>query len=137
MGTAIIVLIVAAVLFVIAGICFADGSVGSGVLVLLLGVLASVIGTISLYTSGVGRICRPYDMPNQIYSVVGQVETPNEVVAIIGNSDGELFAVWAKQKNDDSSILAKTARFAKRIKVSNQTRFVEVPVELNTTDSAK
>lgn len=132
MGVPILLLVVAAALFIIAGLFFGNES-AVGLVPLFLGILLTVVSMIALYTSAKGRICRPYEMPDQIYTNLGQIETPNEAVAIISDSKGELFAVWTRQQSDKSSSVAKTARFVKPVMIDGKMRLVEVPAESGTT----
>jgi len=133
MWLAIVLFFVAAVLFAIVGVFFANDNVGGGLISLFIGGIVTVVGMTTLYTSAQGRICSPSDMPDQIYTNLGQIETPNEAVAIISNSKGELFAVWTRQQSDKSSSLAKTARFVQLVIIDGKTRLVEVPVESGAT----
>jgi len=108
---AIVLLIASVVLFVLAGHAFAqrvDPAVG--VIPLLLASVMGVVGTLILYTSGTGNICKPGFMPDQIYTVSGQILTSSGTMAVIEDSKQQTYAVWTGQ---DNLALPPNAKFVK------------------------
>lgn len=100
MVLAITLIFLSAILFVIAGLCFVllppKGPVA--LIFILVGVLVIMGGTKILYISGTGNVCEPLNMPNQIYKLSGQVTTSGGIVAIVEDSEQNVYALWAGDK---------------------------------------
>jgi len=108
---AIVFITASAILFFLVGIQFMQKiDPGLGFVPLFLALATGAIGTTILYTSGTGNICMPSEMPNQIYTVSGQVETSNGTVAVIEDSKQNVYAVWTGK---NKLALPPNAKFVK------------------------
>lgn len=99
---AIVLIVASAVLLVLAGIAFAQkADPGVGWLPLIVGAISLLAGAQILYNSGTGNICDPGYMPDQIYTVSGQIATSGGAVAVIEDSKQHVYAVWTEKKKDN------------------------------------
>lgn len=126
---AIVILLVSAAMFLHAGLFFGfwvkDGEArGEAFMLFGIACVIGVFGTIIIFFSGMGNICAPVAMPNQIYAVSGQIETSGGTVAIIEDSKQNVFAVWSKTETLPG--LPENAKFVKIAGYNNKKCLVPI-----------
>ncbi|OGZ79367.1 MAG: hypothetical protein A2528_00990 [Candidatus Staskawiczbacteria bacterium RIFOXYD2_FULL_37_9] len=131
MAWGILSLVVSAPLFMLLGarLITAKSRDKSGEIIVCIAFCAlfGIFGGVLLHLSGTGNITLPKTMPEQIYTVYGQVSTSSgETVAIIEDSRQNVFAVWSKFNSDEQPSLPLTAKFAKPGFVDGKCRLVPV-----------